>query len=210
MKYMKNASSNNILGLLAELRNMAQGGLHYATNPFDRERYQRLLELAAGEYSDLTGLSKEQLIAQFTKDIGHNTAKVGVIGAVYSDEGHILLIKRPDSRLWCMPCGMADMDETVEECVQREVKEETGLEVQVDCLVDVFSILAGNYGLSHTAYCIMYHCIPTGGELTTSLESEEVGYYNHMTITNWFQNYAEVTQRAYQFWLERGKGKHVN
>ena len=194
---------DNIFGLLAEIRAIAQAGLHYTTNPFDRERYQRLLELAVGEYAEMTGLSDEYLMTQFRRDLGHITPKVGVIGAVFSDEGHLLLIKRPDSGLWCMPCGMADMNETAEECVRREVKEETGLDVEVDCLVDVFTILAGRYGLPYTGYCIMYHCIPTGGQLTTSIESEEVGYYDHTKITDWFQNYAEVTPRAYQFWKER-------
>ena len=61
--------------------------------------------------------------------------------AVIFDETHteVLLTRRADNGLWCVPGGTMEAGESVEECCRREVLEETGLEVRLKRLVGVYS-----------------------------------------------------------------------
>ena len=63
---------------------------------------------------------------------GRNVAVVGVVIAVFKDEAYILLTKRSETMedapgRWCLPCGYLDWDETLEEAIEREILEETKL-----------------------------------------------------------------------------------
>jgi ADP-ribose pyrophosphatase YjhB (NUDIX family) len=193
----------NILALLEEIRAIAQLGLNYTSDHFDRERYQRLLRLAATEYTAITGLPEDTLIAQFRQEFGYITPKIGCAAAIFNHEGHILLIKRHDNGLWGLPGGYAEVNQTPQANLQREVREETGLEVEVGSLIDIFCVLPGRFGQPHTLYALLYNCEVTGGTITTSFESPVVGYYDHTTITDWHFDHGERVHIAHQRWLTR-------
>lgn len=63
----------------------------------------------------------------------------GVAAVVFDGKGRVLLGKRADNDLWGLPSGHVEPAETVEEAAIREVSEETGLEVEVEWLVGVYS-----------------------------------------------------------------------
>lgn len=65
--------------------------------------------------------------------------KAGVSAVVFNHDGDVLLMKRVDNGLWGLPSGHVEPGETVEEAVKREVFEETGLEVNVERLIGVYS-----------------------------------------------------------------------
>jgi 8-oxo-dGTP pyrophosphatase MutT (NUDIX family) len=188
--------------LLEELRDIAQLGLNYTRDPFDRARYRRLLALTAEQYSLLTGLPPEEVTDRFRAELGHITPKVGVDAAIFDDAGRLLLTRRADDGLSCLPCGWAELAESPLESLRREVLEETGLQVRVDALLDVRSRLPGQCG-PHTSYHILYHCVPTGGALATSDESVEVGYHDPAEIADWHADHAEAARIARAYWLRR-------
>src|SRR5580692_220978 len=103
----------NLLDLLDQLRSIAQLGLNYSKDPFDRERYTRLMHLAAEQYSTITGLTTETISERFARELGYITPKIGVQGALFddSDMGKILLEKRVDDALWGMPAGWVEVGE---------------------------------------------------------------------------------------------------
>ncbi len=75
-------------------------------------------------------------------DCGNFTNRGLSIDAVIVKDGQVLLVKRgqdPEKGLWGTPGGFVDWDETVEDTVVREVKEETSLDVKNLKLVGVFS-----------------------------------------------------------------------
>lgn len=191
-----------ILTLLDEIRAIGQLGLNYSDDPFDRERYERLLRLASKEYADISGLPEAEVDALFRRELGYITPKVGCNGAIINPQGHFLLVKRSDNGKWCLPGGYAEVGLSPQENCRREVWEETGLEVEVGDLVDVFHALPGQYDQPNTVYIILYLCTVTGGTLTPSHETPVVGFYDHTTVTDWHTNHAQRVERAYKYWIK--------
>ncbi|MBZ0289569.1 MAG: NUDIX hydrolase N-terminal domain-containing protein, partial [Anaerolineae bacterium] len=198
----KNDMPTSILALLDEIRAIGQLGIHYAENPFDRERYERLLRMASQEYAAISGLPENDVDALFRRELGYITPKVGCNGAVFNPQGHVLLVKRSDNGRWGLPGGYAEVNLSPQDNCRREMWEETGLEVEVGDLVDVFHALPGQYDQPNTIYILLFLCTVTGGTLTPSHETPIVGFYDHTTITDWHTNHADRVDRAYKYWIK--------
>ncbi len=96
------------------------------------------------------------------------------VDAVVLEGDSIVLIKRrnpPFQGLWALPGGFVEYGESVEEAVKREVKEETGLEVEVGRLVGVYSD-PGRDPRGHTV-SVCFLCKPVGGFLRAGTDSAE-------------------------------------
>lgn len=63
----------------------------------------------------------------------------GVRGLIRNDQGQVLFIRRRDNGKWGMPAGSIELRESVFEALQREIKEETGLDVVSATLIAVYS-----------------------------------------------------------------------
>lgn len=195
----------NIAALLDELRSIAQLGLNYAQDPYDRERYERLMRLAVTEYASISGLAEAEIDDRFRQELGYVTPKVGCAAGIFNEQGQILLVMRSDNGRWGLPAGFCEVNQTPRENMKREVREETGLEVEVGALIDVFSVLPGAYGQPNTLYALVFFCKATGGTLTPSHETPVVGYYDHRLITNWHFDHEQRAERAYQYWLQQSE-----
>lgn len=89
---------------------------------------------------------------------------------VMNDEKEILLIKGP-SRGWEMPGGIVEEGESLKDAAVRETKEESGIDIEVLKFCGIFQNV--NKSICNTLFLAK----PIGGELTTSTESLEVGFY---------------------------------
>lgn len=197
----------HVLALLDEIRAIAQLGLNYSENPYDRERYERLLRMAVEAYAGLTALSPDDIDVRFRRELGYITPKVGCAGAVFDDDGHVLLVKRSDNDRWALPGGYAEVNLSPHDNLRRELREETGLEVEIITLVDVYHVLPGEFAWQpFTVYSLVYLCHAVGGALTPSHETPEVGFFDHTIIVDWHGNHQIRVEQAYARWLEkRGK-----
>jgi ADP-ribose pyrophosphatase YjhB (NUDIX family) len=129
-----------LLEIADELRGIATTGLHYAEVVFDRERYTRLLTLAArlasfGAEHDAGELER----LYFDADVGYATPKVDVRMAVFRGDGVLLVRERSDGR-WALPGGYADIGDTPSDAAVRETAEEAGVEVRATRLVGVYDL----------------------------------------------------------------------
>ncbi len=190
----------DILGLLDGIRTIARNGLHYAENPYDRERYQQLLQLAAGSYGSLTGESVEHLSDQLLREMGHVTPKVGTDAAIFDHEGKILLMDRSDGTGWCLPCGWVEPNEKPAEAAVREAREETGLDVRIVRLVGVFTRRPGVDTGPFTAVAIVHLCERTGGKLTLSHEGHALEYWSIDQVPTWHGTHERFARIAYDMW----------
>ena len=93
---------------------------------------------------------------------------------VLQRDGKVLMIRRdtPIGRgLWSMPGGYVDRGEVVEEGAAREVLEETGLHVEIEGLVGLYS------EAGHPVVVVAYSARETGGHLKAGPEAQEVGFF---------------------------------
>ncbi len=107
--------------------------------------------------------------------------------AIVVDEARrILLIRRSDNALWSIPGGAMEVGERIAETVVREVGEETGLEVVPEAIVGIYSnprhVIEYADGEVRQQFSICFACRPVGGELATSEESTEVGFFSPAEI----------------------------
>ena len=120
-----------------ELRSIADLGLHYADNDYDRERYRRARSLSARLVAAIEKRSADDVIAEYEEGLVHATPYVAADAAVFRD-GRILLIRREDNGLWAMPGGMTEVGETWAQSAERELREEAGVNGTATRLLGVF------------------------------------------------------------------------
>ena len=123
------------LGWATELQSIAQAGLFYAKDPFDRERYTRLGELAVEILAHKTDIPPTRLQALFCGEDGYQTPKIGTRCAVV-ENGKILLVQERNGR-WCMPGGWNEIHLSIGENAVKEAWEEAGARVTPVRLVSV-------------------------------------------------------------------------
>ncbi len=116
-------------------------------------------------------------------------------------DGRILLVRRaiePRSGYWTLPGGFMEIDETVEECALREVREETNVEAQLEGLLAVYSKAAPpGPGLVF----LIYSAVVIKGEPETTREVSEVGWFTPADIP-WDELAYDTTQMALHAWAE--------
>jgi len=190
----------DILPLLDELQTIARNGLAFTTNPYDKERYQRLMKLVSDYYGQTLDLPAEEVRHKLSAELGYITPKVGADAAIFDPEGRILLMLRADEGQWCLPCGWMDPNESPAETVVRETMEECGLDVRPVQLVDVFTRKPGAIHGPHTAIAIVYLCEITGGTLTLSHEGSDLRYWHIAQVPVWYKNHRQYALAARAAW----------
>lgn len=107
-----------------------------------------------------------------------NSLVVAVAAVVLDDSGRVLMIQRGDNDLWAIPGGAQDLGETTTAAAVREVREETGLDVEITGLVGIYSdprhVIAYDDGEVRQEFSICFLAHPIGGRLAPSSESKTV------------------------------------
>ena len=145
-------STKQLLRWSEALAGIARTGLGFTESLYEQERFEEILHVAAdirvavdegsNGAEDAEGLVEEWLRSVGKGVPGYVTPKVAVGAAVGNDAGEILLVQRSDSGVWLYPTGWADVGYSAAEVVVKEVKEETGIEVEVVRLIAVGVVLA--------------------------------------------------------------------
>jgi ADP-ribose pyrophosphatase YjhB (NUDIX family) len=119
------------------LQSIAQNGLTFARDPYDRERYTQLQRLAAEMMSAHSGADFAHVLDLFQREQGYATPKVDVRAAVFRNNEILMVLERDDGR-WSLPGGWADVGETPSEVAEREVLEESGYRTRAVRLLAVY------------------------------------------------------------------------
>jgi ADP-ribose pyrophosphatase YjhB (NUDIX family) len=105
---------------------------------------------------------------------------------VVNQENAILLHRREDTELWSIPGGAMEPGESIAQTVVREVKEETGLDVEPVSILGVYSnprhVVEYGDGEVRQQFSVCFVCRSVGGQLSTSEESLDVGFFTPAQI----------------------------
>lgn len=130
--------NSTLLNLAKRIKSIADTGLLYNTNDYDRERYTELLEISHA----ITGLLIDQPVEVIKNFYAPNkdypTPKVDVRGLALNKKGEILMVKEMADGKWTLPGGWADIGLSPAEVIEKEFREETGLTVKATQLLAVF------------------------------------------------------------------------
>jgi len=161
---------------LNKITGLAQTGLYYSKDVYDKERYDQIINYVR-TLIDLKEIDTQDFIADVLQDVGYATPKIDVRAVVFKDN-KLLLAKETQDGLWSIPGGWADIGYSAAENAEKEVLEETGLEVKVTRLL----ALTDRRKHPHPAmflhvYKAFFWCELIGGELKPSIETSEVGFF---------------------------------
>ena len=106
-----------------ELQSLAQAGLTYGKDIYDKERYERIRAISAEIISNYTDIAIEKVKDLFCNETGYQTPKLDTRAAIFED-GKILLVRENNGK-WSLPGGWVDVNVSVKENTIKEVKEES-------------------------------------------------------------------------------------
>ena len=116
---------------------------------------------------------------------------VGVGGVVVKD-GRALIVKRahePRKGEWSIPGGRVELGETLEDAVKRELKEETGLDVSIGPIIEVFDrIHRSENRVRYNFVIIDYLCGCLGGTLRAADDATDAGWVTVDQLANYGVN----------------------
>ena len=106
-----------------------------------------------------------------------NSVVPSVVAIVRDDEGRVLMIHKVDNK-WALPGGGHDIGESIADTVVREVKEETGYDVEVETLTGTYTnprhVMAYDDGEVRQQFSLAFRAKLISGTATTSSESDQV------------------------------------
>ncbi|MDR6183713.1 NUDIX hydrolase [Asaia bogorensis] len=164
-----------------DVQAIAQNGLTFCQNPYDRERYEQLRVLASSMIAALGQNTPETVLTLFTNEKGYATPKIDVRGAVFNAAGEILMVREAiDQDRWTLPGGWADVNFTTAENTLKEVMEESGYSAEIIKLAALWDRnRQGHPPDVFSCAKVFYLCRLTGGTPTIdNLETSGIGWFN--------------------------------
>ncbi|HEY1900413.1 MAG TPA: NUDIX hydrolase [Steroidobacteraceae bacterium] len=186
-----------------QLQAVAQTGEAYATNEFDRQRYDLVRNIAAAMLAAGSAAEPEALIELFGREGGYATPKIDVRAAVFRDDRILMVQERSDGR-WTLPGGFADVGDSPSAAVEREVREESGFIVKASKLVALFDRNRHPHPpFGYHLWKAFFLCELQGGEAQASIETSAVGFFGQGELPPLSQGRITLGQVQYMFEQQR-------
>lgn len=161
-----------------DLQSIAQAGLHYGKDVFDRERYEEVRRIAGEMMQAKTGLPQEQIETLFLGDEGYQTPKIETRAAIVKDD-KILLVREKMAQEWSLPGGWNDYDQTVAQNCVKEAREESGRIVKPIKLIAVQDRNHHNKPILATNVTkLFFLCEELGGKFVLNDETDACDYFS--------------------------------
>ena len=162
--------------MIVELQSLAQAGLAYGKDAYDKERYERIREISAEMMSHIADIPLEKVKGLFCNEIGYQTPKIDTRAAIFKDD-KILLVQEKNGT-WSLPGGWCDVTVSVAENTIKEVKEEAGLDVIVKSVIAIQDREKHNLPMYAYRVCkIFMLCSAVGGNFEPNIETIGFAYF---------------------------------
>jgi ADP-ribose pyrophosphatase YjhB (NUDIX family) len=149
---------NKWLKWASELQSIAQAGLTFSTDNYDRDRYEKIRTLSVEILHEYTDVDHDKIRDLFASETGYQTPKVDIRAVVFKGE-QILMVKEKIDGNWSLPGGWADVNTSVSESAVRECLEEAGAVVIPKRIIAVhLANRHNNAYFPYTIYKIFVEC----------------------------------------------------
>lgn len=160
-----------------EIQSLSQIGLTYTKDVYDRERYQRLREISAEMLAKKTELSIEKVKDLFCHETGYQTPKLDTRAAIFRNNK--ILLVHENNGTWSLPGGWCDVLESVKSNTEKEVREETGLNVKAVKIISIQDRNKHNKPVYAYGVCkIFVLCEVINGNFVENIETTEIRYFS--------------------------------
>ena len=164
------------LDFAIRIQSIAQAGLLYGKDQYDKERYGELRKIAAEMISEKTDISVEKVYDLFCNETGYQTPKVDTRAAVFMDDK--ILLVHENNGTWSLPGGWCDVDQSIASNTEKEVKEEAGFTVKAEKLIAVQDWRKHN--VTNYAYGVVkafVMCRYESGNFEKNIETTEIAFF---------------------------------
>ena len=180
MPFSRGAADANpvtILDWARKVQAIAQNGLAFTHDPFDKERYTQLIELVACILSTELDIPVARTRGFWQGEEGYATPKVDVRGGIFEEDRVLLVRERSDGK-WTLPGGWVDVNDSPSGAVAREIREESGYQAKAVKLALLVDKLRHPHppGIHHI-YKLFFLCERTGGAPAVSSETDAVQFF---------------------------------
>ena len=164
------------LDFAIRIQSIAQAGLLYGKDQYDKERYGELRKIAAEMISEKTDISVEKVYDLFCNETGYQTPKVDTRAAVFMDDK--ILLVHENNGTWSLPGGWCAVDQSIASNTEKEVKEEAGFTVKAEKLIAVQDWRKHN--VTNYAYGVVkafVMCRYESGNFEKNIETTEIAFF---------------------------------
>ena len=160
-----------------EIQSLSQIGLTYTKDVYDRERYQRLREISAEMLAKKTEVSIEKVKDLFCHETGYQTPKLDTRAAIFRNNK--ILLVHENNGTWSLTGGWCDVLESVKSNTEKEVREETGLNVKAVKIISIQDRNKHNKPVYAYGVCkIFVLCEVINGNFVENIETTEIRYFS--------------------------------
>lgn len=172
-----NEITSKLLAWAQELQAISTSGRFYTKDRFDKERFDRILELAAEMSAEISEEDAETIKGLFTKETIYQTPKIDSRAIIFNEKDEVLLIEELDHR-WAPPGGWCEHDLPPAQNTVKEAREEAGLEVEVKRLVAVHDQRIHNEPYQFfSVQRFLFLCEVKGGAFQENIETLGSGWF---------------------------------
>ena len=190
-----------------EIKSIAQCGLAYTKDMYDKERYEQLRNIAVEMLSYKTDISVDKIKTLFCNESGYQTPKLDTRAVIFEDEK--ILLVREKNGLWSLPGGWVDVLESIESNTIKEVKEESGLDVITKRVIAIQDRNKHNKPLYPYGVCkVFVECEVIGGEFIENIETTEIKYFSIENLPNLCE--AKTTSKQIEMCFEAKNNQNWN
>ncbi|MBE0653652.1 MAG: NUDIX hydrolase [Bacteroidales bacterium] len=175
---MPQSSPFQWITIAQRIQAIAQAGLEFCHNDFDRDRYKQLREISTEIIENHTKYSKQEIIELFATETGYPTPKVDVRAVIFR-ENKILMVREKLDGKWSLPGGWADQHLTLSGNLVKESFEEAGAVVEPGKVIAILDRNRGNYPpIPHGCYKIFVECKLKEVVFTDNTETSDAGFFS--------------------------------
>ena len=169
------------LDFAIRIQSIAQAGLQYGKDKYDKERYEELRKISAEMISEKTDIPVDKIHGLFCNETGYQTPKIDTRAAVFV-ENKILLVHE-NNGTWSLPGGWCDVDQSVASNTVKEVKEETGFTVSAEKLIAVQDWRKHNVtNYAYGVIKIFVQCKYESGEFEENIETTDSAFFDKNSL----------------------------